>query len=69
MLGQVWTLKPELVQSVVVDAEVVRDFVYDRNLHLADDVFVGLADGLDGLLEESDLVGQNHIVVVAVGEG
>lgn len=57
------------MQAVVVNAEVMRDFVDDRNLHLADDVLVGLADGFDGLLEESNLVGQNHVVVVAVGEG
>ena len=31
----------ELVQLVVVDAEVVRDLVHDRDLHLLDDLVLG----------------------------
>ena len=38
----------ELVQALVVDAEVVRDLVDDGDRHLVDDVVLGLADVADG---------------------
>src|SRR5690606_36498869 len=44
----VWSVA-QLVQALVVDAEVVRDLVDDRDPHLFDHVLLGLADLQRGL--------------------
>jgi hypothetical protein len=40
--------RSELVQSGVVDAEVVADLLGDGPAHLLDNFLVGAADGADG---------------------
>ena len=50
--------QPELVQPVVVDAEVVRDLVHHRDRDLLDDVGAVVADGQGGQPEDRDAVGQ-----------
>src|SRR5215218_10317712 len=59
----------ELVQPVVVDAEVVRDLVDDGDRHLLDHLVLGLADVADGLAVDHDPVGQGAAVLpAAVGQ-
>src|SRR3954452_12533810 len=60
----------ELVESVVVDAEVVRDLVDDGDGDLVDDVLLGLADVADRLAIDHDPVRQLAAVVPApLGQG
>lgn len=68
-LGPLLT-EPQLLKAVVTDAEVVGKLVEDRLANLVADFVVGLADGLDGLLVDGDLVGRDEVVVLASpGEG
>ncbi len=48
---------PEIVQAVIVDAEVVRDLMHHRNPDLLDDFVPGLAQAQGGVLEDHDPVG------------
>jgi len=61
---------PEVVKSVVVDTEVVRDFVHDRDLDLLDELIEVLAHRAQGESIDRDLVGEFHQpVAFAFGEG
>src|SRR3954466_6942605 len=55
----------ELVQAVVVDAEVVRDLVDDGDRDLLDDLVLGLADVTDRQPVDHDPVGQRPAVLPA----
>src|SRR5690606_32957012 len=61
----------ELVEALVVDAEVVRDLVDDRHRDLVDDLLTRVADRERGLAEDRDAVGQRAggPPVVALGQG
>ena len=47
----------EFVQFVVIDAEVMRDFVDHRHRNLVDDFVVGMADVQEGVAIDGDRVG------------
>src|SRR5688572_26265362 len=55
----------ELVETVLLDPEVVRDLVDDGDGDLLDDVVLGLADVADGLAVDHDPVRQLAAVVPA----
>ncbi len=46
--GRVSLAPAQLVQPVVIDAEVVRDLVHDSDTHFVDDIGVRVADAQDG---------------------
>ena len=52
-----WSGPAELVEAVVVDAEVVGDLVDHRDAHLLDDLVLGDAHGHDRLAVDRDLSG------------
>src|SRR3954454_81467 len=59
----------ELVQPLVVDAEVVGDLVDHRHRHLLDHLLGGRADVADGRAVDHDPVGQRAAVLpAALGE-
>src|SRR3712207_3661088 len=63
--GGPFSVPAELVQPVVVDAEVVRDLVDDGDRDLLDDLLGGRADVTDRLAVDHDPVGQRAAVLPA----
>ncbi len=63
--GRKTLAEAELIEAVVVDAEVVAQLVNDGLADLFADLVVAPADGLDGLLVDRDLVGEDEVVVLA----
>jgi hypothetical protein len=55
----------EFVEAVVVDAEVVANFMENGDSHLFANVIVGIANGLDVVLIDADAVGKDEVVVLA----
>ena len=55
----------ELVEALLLDAEVVRDLVDDGDRDLVDDLVLGLADVADRLAVDHDPVGQRAAVVAS----
>lgn len=53
---------PRLVQPLVIDAEVVAEFVQHRLAHLFPDLVIVGADRLDVLLVDADLVRRHQVV-------
>jgi hypothetical protein len=57
------------VEAVVIDAEVMANFVKNSDAHLFANVVVGFAHRFDVLLVDADAVGKDQVVVLpALGE-
>ena len=60
----------EFVEPIVIDAEVMAELMDDGLADLLADLLVVVADGLNRLLVDADLVGEDEVVVLAApGEG
>jgi len=64
-LTETGRLYSQFLQAVVIDAEMVSDFVPDHTLNLAADFFFCAAPELDGFLEDRDFIREYHTVVTA----
>jgi hypothetical protein len=62
-----WLLVAQFMEPLVVDAEVMRDFVQHSDAHLLRDV-ARVKRALQGPLENDDTVGQGQVVVAAVDQ-
>src|SRR5262245_60294597 len=59
------SIRADLVQAIVADAEVVRDFVPHDALDTPLQVLFVARESLDRLLEDNDRIGQCHVVARA----
>ena len=68
--AQLDSVGADLVEAVVVDAEVVGELVEDGTADLGDELFVGSAHRFEGTAKDEDAVGEGEVVTGgADGEG
>ncbi len=58
---------PQLLKPLVIDSEVVGEFVEDGDSHLVGDL-VRQEGALEGPLEDDDLIGQGQLIVHSLGQ-